>query len=107
MVLGARLRARRDRCHEAKRDPISLSTQGTLSALRALCWDGRGGEDPLFAQLDRHVAPPVGLEPTTRCLEGSRSIQLSYGGIASGTTVAGVWCWLRARGSRRSHADRV
>src|SRR5919106_6708062 len=29
MVLGARLRARRDRCHEAKRDPISLSTQGT------------------------------------------------------------------------------
>ena len=27
-------------------------------------------------------APPVGLEPTTRCLEGSRSIHLSYGGTA-------------------------
>jgi hypothetical protein len=26
------------------------------------------------------VAPPVGLEPTTRCLEGSRSIHLSYEG---------------------------
>jgi hypothetical protein len=35
-----------------------------------------------------HEAPPVGLEPTTRCLEGSRSIHLSYGGIASATTVA-------------------
>jgi hypothetical protein len=28
-----------------------------------------------------HKAPPVGLEPTTRCLEGSRSIQLSYEGL--------------------------
>jgi hypothetical protein len=24
--------------------------------------------------------PPAGLEPAARCLEGSRSIQLSYGG---------------------------
>jgi hypothetical protein len=24
--------------------------------------------------------PPAGLEPATRCLEGSRSVQLSYGG---------------------------
>jgi ATP-dependent exoDNAse (exonuclease V) alpha subunit len=34
-----------------------------------------------FTQPDCHPAPPVGLEPTTRCLEGSRSIHLSYGGI--------------------------
>ena len=27
------------------------------------------------------LAPPVGLEPTTRCLEGSRSVQLSYRGV--------------------------
>jgi hypothetical protein len=32
----------------------------------------------------RVCAPPVGLEPTTRCLEGSRSIHLSYGGLAQG-----------------------
>ncbi len=31
-----------------------------------------------------HYAPPVGLEPTTRCLEGSCSIHLSYGGLAQG-----------------------
>ena len=31
----------------------------------------------------RHSAPPVGLEPTTRCLEGSCSIHLSYGGWRS------------------------
>jgi hypothetical protein len=30
------------------------------------------------------VAPPVGLEPTTRCLEGSCSIQLSYEGVNAG-----------------------
>ena len=28
------------------------------------------------------LAPPAGLEPATRCLEGSRSIQLSYRGVA-------------------------
>src|ERR671919_2703272 len=80
MVLGARLRARRDRCHEAKRDPISLSTQGTLSALRA-CAGMVERRGCLVCPARRHLAPPVGLEPTTRCLEGSRSIQLSYGGM--------------------------
>ena len=29
------------------------------------------------------AAPPAGLEPATRCLEGSRSIQLSYRGLDS------------------------
>ena len=28
--------------------------------------------------------PPGGLEPPTRCLEGSRSLQLSYGGVPRG-----------------------
>jgi hypothetical protein len=46
-------------------------------------------------------APPAGLEPATRCLEGSRSIQLSYRGVSpdagpsrgyavSGTTAADI-----------------
>ncbi len=29
---------------------------------------------------DKQVAPPAGIEPATYCLEGSCSIQLSYGG---------------------------
>ncbi len=37
-------------------------------------------------------APPVGLEPTTRCLEGSRSIQLSYGGKRSPKLLVGTVC---------------
>ena len=32
---------------------------------------------------DFWVVPPAGLEPATRCLEGSRSIQLSYRGISA------------------------
>jgi hypothetical protein len=32
------------------------------------------------SHIEQGLAPPVGLEPTTRCLEGSRSIHLSYGG---------------------------
>ncbi len=31
-----------------------------------------------------YVAPRAGLEPATRCLEGSRSIQLSYRGVGEG-----------------------
>ncbi len=30
------------------------------------------------------MAPRAGLEPATRCLEGSRSIQLSYRGVVAG-----------------------
>ncbi len=45
-------------------------------------WHACGGPSgcripPLTCQF---VAPPAGLEPATRCLEGSRSIQLSYRG---------------------------
>jgi hypothetical protein len=44
MVLGARLRARNDRCHEARRGPKSLSTQGKLSVPQALY------KDPTFTK---------------------------------------------------------
>ena len=42
--------------------------------------------------LDRRalpLAPRAGLEPATRCLEGSRSIQLSYRGVREGISRAG------------------
>ena len=44
-------------------------TSTVLTALLALC---------VFAA----AAPPAGLEPATRCLEGSRSVHLSYRGGA-------------------------
>lgn len=44
--------------------------------------------------------PPAGLEPATRCLEGSRSIQLSYRGMSdlrSGIPSAAHTCVQAAR----------
>src|SRR5438270_3256893 len=42
---------------------------------------GRAGGPPSTGAPDgTSAAPPAGLEPATRCLEGSRSIQLSYRG---------------------------
>jgi hypothetical protein len=36
--------------------------------------------------------PPAGLEPATRCLEGSRSLQLSYGGLRrEDRPLSGCW----------------
>ncbi len=44
---------------------------------------GSSGSRHLSPKWPQQV-PPAGLEPATRCLEGSRSIQLSYRGVSPG-----------------------
>ena len=46
-------------------------------------WRAAAGEAAAAAYRRISAMPPAGLEPAARCLEGSRSIQLSYGGVGS------------------------
>jgi hypothetical protein len=41
-----------------------------------------GQSDPMRTELAFRLARPAGFEPATRCLEGSRSIHLSYGRLS-------------------------
>src|SRR5262245_28687422 len=90
MVFGARFRARRSRRQESTREENSPLTLAKLSVPEAPC-NGytrtAGPETPAQSAF----APPVGLEPTTRCLEGSRSIHLSYEGMAQSNGSGGWW----------------
>src|SRR6266511_4171978 len=105
MVFGARFRARRSRRQESTRDVIALVMLLKLSALVALCYVP-SGDACATIPVQRVFAPPAGLEPAARCLEGSRSIQLSYGGLArsngSGRWRGGVAAAQGGRVIRRS-----
>ncbi len=56
---------------------------------------------PLF----RRLARAAGLEPTTDCLEGSCSIQLSYARVRSDYTMLKPGRWEMATCSRASQHD--
>jgi hypothetical protein len=45
----------------------------------------------IFTERQEKMASLEGLEPTTRCLEGSRSFQLSYRDIIYHSNVAREW----------------
>jgi hypothetical protein len=40
----------------------------------------KGCEKVKMGEKEGRLVPPAGLEPATNCLEGSRSVRLSYGG---------------------------
>jgi hypothetical protein len=63
-----------------------------------------GGADPKVGALARS-APPGGLEPPTRCLEGSRSVQLSYRGSSDMESLSKPGLELNAmlRGTSTAH----